>query len=576
MLKKLLENDRAIFVLLTLLAMAFRLPTSTSPLMGDEAISFNQYGGLPWREILFNYPDPNQHTLFSLISNVFLSWWGEREWVFRLPSLIVGVLAVPLVYQVGKSLSESRFVALVASLFLASSASHINYSHSGRGYALTVFLCLAVTGLAYAQVQKEFCLRRSITSGVLLVICSVSLVLTLPSNAFFLFAVFVSSFLKIFFSGVREEIPFLKRAAPFLISFFFSFFLVALYLLSIREGLNAGIANYSQPTLNLMGLLEIGKFLFAPWGLWFFLLFILGLFSFKGNKNFLFIAALLGVPVVLTVVSGVVGFPRVYIYFLPFLLMVAGVGIESQFRRLWIYNSVLGKSLALALVLVVAGQFYSWAILHYPKRINVSNGTMAEARLVKNYIDNEVSFDHFLIFAVHDPVANILNHYLSDQLRNRMELFLAGKEVKKILFVSHVGAPPDKFPWVHVFKEKPLKIPASYLLKIKEFGKLHIYEFDVFLTRWDSGKEKRDTETVFAGVSDSTFESYKVQAPKLFGNYSLRVENKTGMPALLKSPISKQMKAISNTAFVLNYFVRTAGKTLMGYSGGLGNFVLQV
>jgi hypothetical protein len=124
-----------------------------------------------------------------------------------------------------------------------------------------------------------------------------------------------------------------------------------LYLLSIREGLNAGIANYSQPTLNLMGLLEIGKFLFAPWGLWFFLLFILGLFSFKGNKNFLFIAALLGVPVVLTVVSGVVGFPRVYIYFLPFLLMVAGVGIESQFRRLWIYNSVLGKSLALALVL---------------------------------------------------------------------------------------------------------------------------------------------------------------------------------------------------------------------------------
>ena len=49
-------------------SLALRLPTLGSPLIEDEAISFNRYIDVPWKDLIFNYDDPNQHTLFLLLS----------------------------------------------------------------------------------------------------------------------------------------------------------------------------------------------------------------------------------------------------------------------------------------------------------------------------------------------------------------------------------------------------------------------------------------------------------------------------------------------------------------------------
>ena len=72
---------------LVLLSIALRLPTLGSPLIEDEAISFNRYIDVPWKDLVFYYHDTNQHTLFLLLSKFSIWMFGESEIIFRLPSL---------------------------------------------------------------------------------------------------------------------------------------------------------------------------------------------------------------------------------------------------------------------------------------------------------------------------------------------------------------------------------------------------------------------------------------------------------------------------------------------------------
>ena len=81
---------------LVALAIILRLPTLGSPLIEDEAISFNRYIDVPWKELILTYQDTNQHTLFLLLSKFSILIFGESEVVFRFPSLLVGILSIPL------------------------------------------------------------------------------------------------------------------------------------------------------------------------------------------------------------------------------------------------------------------------------------------------------------------------------------------------------------------------------------------------------------------------------------------------------------------------------------------------
>ena len=57
----------------------FRIPTLGSPLIEDEAISFNLYIESPWQKLILNYHDTNQHTLFLLTSKIVTWIFGEIE-----------------------------------------------------------------------------------------------------------------------------------------------------------------------------------------------------------------------------------------------------------------------------------------------------------------------------------------------------------------------------------------------------------------------------------------------------------------------------------------------------------------
>ena len=175
-----LENKFWAIAGLVLLSIALRLPTLGSPLIEDEAISFNRYIDVPWKDLVFYYHDTNQHTLFLLFSKLSIWVFGESEIIFRLPSFLAGVLSIPLIYRLGLLIKIPRSSALISALLMGLSWPHLKYSLEGRGYALTIFLVLLAT---YSTVQYLNSSRW--VWGSVLIGSSFAIAITLPSNLFF-------------------------------------------------------------------------------------------------------------------------------------------------------------------------------------------------------------------------------------------------------------------------------------------------------------------------------------------------------------------------------------------------------
>ncbi len=82
--------------------------------------------------------------LFSYLDAIFIYLFGSSEEVARLPSLLIGLSSIPLVYLLGKRMF-SRGVGLLAAALLAFSPEAIIWSGRARMYALqqlTVILAL--------------------------------------------------------------------------------------------------------------------------------------------------------------------------------------------------------------------------------------------------------------------------------------------------------------------------------------------------------------------------------------------------------------------------------------------------
>ncbi len=78
---------------------------------------------------------------------VFLYYWtkafGETEWVVKLPFIISGILAVFMIYKIGK-LWYNETVGLISAAFLASLQYSVMYSQIARPYGSGIFLILAM------------------------------------------------------------------------------------------------------------------------------------------------------------------------------------------------------------------------------------------------------------------------------------------------------------------------------------------------------------------------------------------------------------------------------------------------
>lgn len=126
-----------------LLALALRMhKLGDASAWWDEMYS-HYFASLPWSVLWLSPYDLTPPIFYSVLKLILPL--GDSEIILRLPSVVFGVATIPIIYLIG-SAAWGRFAGLVAALFLAISAIHIEYSQEARAYGMLVFF-LAVASL---------------------------------------------------------------------------------------------------------------------------------------------------------------------------------------------------------------------------------------------------------------------------------------------------------------------------------------------------------------------------------------------------------------------------------------------
>ena len=130
-------------IAVTLLGMALALyGLDSKSLWFDELGTLTGAGwGRSWLDAIrypLTIPTTPKPPLSFLITRLFLTL-GDYVFVLRLPSAFFSVLAIPLVYALGRMLFNRR-VGLLAAFLLAIAPLHIRYAQEARMYAPFAFL----------------------------------------------------------------------------------------------------------------------------------------------------------------------------------------------------------------------------------------------------------------------------------------------------------------------------------------------------------------------------------------------------------------------------------------------------
>ena len=142
---------------LWLVAFASWIYPSTLSLWEDEiwmlVVSVDQ----PWHTVLgfTNYYSGN-HVLYSILSRILIKAAGHHwiEFVYRVPSLIAGILLLPMSFAV-LNRCAGRFCALAGSTLFCLLPAIIYHASNARGYMWWCFLTLWTTGLLLNKIEKK-------------------------------------------------------------------------------------------------------------------------------------------------------------------------------------------------------------------------------------------------------------------------------------------------------------------------------------------------------------------------------------------------------------------------------------
>ncbi len=108
----------------------------------DEVYSLVRSFREPIGTILTEYWGDNHHPLYAVLAHASRAVFGESPWSVRLPAMLFGVAAVPMLLWLGEQVA-SRREAIMAALLLAVSYHHVWFSQNARGYSAIAFFAIA-------------------------------------------------------------------------------------------------------------------------------------------------------------------------------------------------------------------------------------------------------------------------------------------------------------------------------------------------------------------------------------------------------------------------------------------------
>jgi mannosyltransferase len=98
------------------------------------------------------YGEANLQTVYFLLMRGWIHGGQSEAWL-RLPSALLGIASVPLLYEVARRLAPTG-VALASAALLAFSPAHVYYSQEARSYTLAIFLVL-VSSYFFVRAVEE-------------------------------------------------------------------------------------------------------------------------------------------------------------------------------------------------------------------------------------------------------------------------------------------------------------------------------------------------------------------------------------------------------------------------------------
>jgi hypothetical protein len=153
-----LERREILFLAgILLLALAARLAFIMQPFKHDEAYTVTVFANQPLWGALSDYHLPNNHLFHTLLVHLTYSLFGYSQWAVRLPALLAGLLNIPALYLLSRTL-HGRSVAVIATASAAAVPVMIDFAVQARGYTLIILfsLLLFILGIYVRRHANRF------------------------------------------------------------------------------------------------------------------------------------------------------------------------------------------------------------------------------------------------------------------------------------------------------------------------------------------------------------------------------------------------------------------------------------
>ena len=141
--------------LILLAGLLIRLAVLDQSLWLDEAINVTFVKSLNLKSLIFEYSIGDFHPpLYHILLRGWILLFGTSEIAVRLPSVILGMATVYVVYLVARKLFDNK-TALISATLVATSPLHVYYSQEARMYMLAAFFASLSVYFFVSIIKKE-------------------------------------------------------------------------------------------------------------------------------------------------------------------------------------------------------------------------------------------------------------------------------------------------------------------------------------------------------------------------------------------------------------------------------------
>lgn len=549
-----------LIIALTLLGALLRIEEMGSPIIGDLAGMLFMHFPSSWDSLLFNYRDTNQRTLYIFLAKLSSEVFGDNEFTLRLPEFLAGVFALPLAYRVGLFITSSKFGASIGTLLLTFSSFHLFHTRFSKGYSLTVLLALLTVLVTYKLLsEKNFKIW-----GVLFFLTGLGMILIVPSNINFLVGIGVF-YVLIIFKNYKDFNYAFKDIFKLIWPMILLFGVIVGYFLFILKDLKRAIAGeevwYNSidnigVDFNLERFTEFSGIFIAPWGAWLYIFLLIGLVRLYKTKAFTLFVSLIFLPIIITMISGLMGPARVYIYWLPFILLFIGFGI-AEFL-VWIQSkrsNILAYSLgAVILAIIVFYPLATYSDNLSKISIDKENATsFKDAKAAKVFIEENTSKYDLIVVPYFDL---ILRYHLEEVIAYKMLNIMQEGKLGKILFLGSSETPPHEFPNTGGKSATNLMKNHSFKL-IQKFGNLSMYDLGLSIRKLSPARSVEDYENNIQFQYDKAIKVEHMEHPKITGSKALKVINPfSDKEVILISKEVESFNVSNDNSYILTSFAR--------------------